>query len=118
MAKASAVFIQVIAVVAIACAGVAQAADYPVKSIHLVSAYTPGGGNDILARTVGQRLSEVVGQQVIIDNRPGAAGAIVRHDSVMSAYAAARELSNENDRIVIFGSFLTVAAFLSAKSRG
>ena len=49
--------------------------------------------------------------------KSGATGAIVRHDSVMSAYAAARELSNENDRIVIFGSFLTVAAFLSAKSR-
>ena len=49
--------------------------------------------------------------------KSGTGGAIVRHDSVLSAYAAARELSNENDRIVVFGSFLTVAAFLSAKSR-
>ena len=47
---------------------------YPNKPLRLIVPFPPGGGNDILARTVGQRLSEVVGQQVIIDNRGGAGG--------------------------------------------
>ena len=76
MAKASAVFIQVIAVIAIACAGVAQAADYPVKSIHLVSAYTPGGGNDISARIMAEALAPRLGQPVLVENRAGAGGLI------------------------------------------
>ena len=50
--------------------------DYPIKSLRLIVPFPPGGGNDILARAVGQRLSEVVGQQIIVDNRGGAGGLI------------------------------------------
>ncbi len=52
------------------------AANYPEKALRLVVPFPPGGGNDILARTLGQRLSEVVSQQVVVDNRGGAGGAL------------------------------------------
>jgi tripartite-type tricarboxylate transporter receptor subunit TctC len=52
------------------------AAPYPTKPIRIIVAYTPAGATDILARTVGQKLSESWGQPVIIDNRAGAAGNI------------------------------------------
>lgn len=49
-----------------------SAADYPTKPIRFLAGVVPGGATDILARAVGQRLSERFNQQVIIDNRPGA----------------------------------------------
>jgi len=47
---------------------------YPTKSIRMVVPYAPGGGSDIVARIVGQKMSDTMGQAIIIDNRPGAAG--------------------------------------------
>ena len=52
----------------------ASAADYPTKPIRLIVPFPPGGGNDILARAIGQRLAEVIGQQIVVDNRGGAGG--------------------------------------------
>ncbi|MBI3938207.1 MAG: tripartite tricarboxylate transporter substrate binding protein [Betaproteobacteria bacterium] len=49
---------------------------YPIKPIRFVVPYPPGGGADTLARAVGQKLSENLGQQVVIDNRGGAGGII------------------------------------------
>lgn len=60
------------------------AAAYPSKPIHIIVGYTPGGANDILARLVGQKLSETFGQPVIVENRPSA-GAIVGTDLVAKA---------------------------------
>ena len=58
-------------------ATVTFAADgYPNKPIRIVVAYTPAGTTDILARAVGQKLTEAWGQSVIVDNRPGANGNI------------------------------------------
>jgi tripartite-type tricarboxylate transporter receptor subunit TctC len=55
----------------------AVAADaYPSKPIRIVVAYTPAGTTDILARAIGQKLTEAWGQSVIVDNRPGANGNI------------------------------------------
>jgi tripartite-type tricarboxylate transporter receptor subunit TctC len=54
----------------------AQPAKYPERPLRLIVPFPPGGGNDILARAVGQRLAENIGQQVIIDNRGGAGGMI------------------------------------------
>jgi len=55
---------------------VAQAPIYPNKPIRLIVAFPPGGGSDITARIVGQKLAERWGQQVIVDNRSGANGNI------------------------------------------
>lgn len=49
---------------------------YPTRPIRLVVPYPPGGGSDLVARAVGQRMSESLGQPVVIDNRPGAASMV------------------------------------------
>jgi tripartite-type tricarboxylate transporter receptor subunit TctC len=54
----------------------ATAQQFPIKPIRIIVAYTPAGATDILARAVGQKMSETWGQPVIIDNRPGANGNI------------------------------------------
>ena len=48
------------------------AADYPDKFIRMIVPYAPGGSSDVLARTLGQKLGESLGQTFVIDNRPGA----------------------------------------------
>ena len=56
--------------------GVAHAAEYPNKPIRMIVGFAPGGGTDTTARAISAKLGELVGQQVIIDNRAGAAGNI------------------------------------------
>ena len=72
-----------LSVVALLCLGAAahstataQPATYPTKPIRLVVPFTPGGSTDILARAIGQELTRAWGQSVIVDNVPGAGGAI------------------------------------------
>ena len=52
------------------------AAGYPARPVRWVVPFTPGASNDIIARLVGQKLTEALGQQFVIDNRPGAGGAV------------------------------------------
>jgi tripartite-type tricarboxylate transporter receptor subunit TctC len=54
----------------------ATAQGYPAKSIRFIVPFPPGGGNDTIARLIGQKLTAATGQQVLVDNRPGAGGAI------------------------------------------
>ncbi len=65
-----------ISVCALAATAAGAADVYPNKPIRIVVAYTPAGTTDILARAIGQKLTEAWGQAVIIDNRPGANGNI------------------------------------------
>ncbi|MDB5810531.1 MAG: hypothetical protein JWN94_2653, partial [Betaproteobacteria bacterium] len=65
-----------VATSALTLAPSAAAQAYPVKPIRFVVPYAPGGNTDILARLLGQKLAEAWGQQVIIDNRAGAAGTV------------------------------------------
>jgi tripartite-type tricarboxylate transporter receptor subunit TctC len=59
-----------------AAAQAAAGTDYPNRSIRMVVPFAPGGATDILARIVGQRLTELWGQTVVIDNRAGAGGTV------------------------------------------
>ena len=54
----------------------AFAQDYPNKPIRVVVPYSPGGGTDVLSRAIGERLGVALGQSVVVENRPGANGAI------------------------------------------
>src|SRR5438270_13988558 len=56
------------------CVGVAQS--YPIKPIRMLVGFPAGGGADVVARGLSPRLTETLGQQVIVDNRPGANGMI------------------------------------------
>jgi tripartite-type tricarboxylate transporter receptor subunit TctC len=53
-------------------AGDARALDYPTRPVRFVVGHPPGGATDILARLIGQRLSEKLGQQFVVENKPGA----------------------------------------------
>ena len=76
-AVAAAVLILVLAVSA-------RAQSYPTQTIRIVVAYAPGGTGDIVARMIAQPLSEALGQNIVIENRAGATGAIGTQ-SVVSA---------------------------------
>ena len=57
-------------------AACAAAQGYPAKPVRFVVPYAPGGSTDTLARTIGVKLTDLLGQQVVVDNRPGASGNI------------------------------------------
>ena len=69
----------VAAAVALACAGLpasTYAQTYPSKSIRWIVPFPPGGGTDLISRTLAQKLAEAWGQQVLVDNRPGSGGTL------------------------------------------
>ena len=63
-------------IVASAYATGAAAADYPTRYIHLILPFPPGGGTDAVSRILGKKMSDDLGQNIVIDNRPGAAGTL------------------------------------------
>src|ERR1700687_2863239 len=64
--------------------GTASALDYPTRPVRFVVGYPPGGATDIIARLIGQRLSEKLGQQFVVENKPGA-GNNIGTESVVNA---------------------------------
>lgn len=62
-----------------------RADDYPSRPITLVVSTAAGGGNDIMARVIGERMSRTLGQQVVIENRPGAGGTTATRQVAKSA---------------------------------
>ncbi len=68
--------VQAISGIALACAWPTAAQNYPTKPIRLIIGFPAGGGTDVTARTITQRLSETFGQPIVIDYRPGAGGTV------------------------------------------
>ena len=78
---------------------------YPARAIRVVVPYAPGGGTDIVARTVAQRLSDILGQPLLIDNKPGANTAIGA-DAVAKAPADGYTLMFTNDATFVLNPAL------------
>ena len=81
----------------------AVAQQFPTRPIRLIVPFPPGGSNDILARLLAQRLSERYGQQVVVDNRPGA-------DGIIGTELAARASPDGHTLLVISASYAMNAA--------
>lgn len=82
MSKAASRLIAV-CVIGVASQGFAQ--DYPTRPVHFIVPYPPGGGTDVIARIVQPKLSENLGQPIVIDNRGGAGGAVGTDAAAKSA---------------------------------
>ena len=82
-------------------AGVAAAQDYPSKSLRLIVPASPGGGADFLARIVGIKLTEAMGQSVVVDNRAGASGTIAADITAKSVGDGYTVLMGQSTSIVI-----------------
>ena len=84
--------------------------DYPVKTVRLIVPFPPGGTTDIVARTLAQVMSKDLGQQVIIDNRPGANG-------VIGAEVAARSPADGYTAFMTSASILAITPHLRSDLR-
>jgi len=91
----------------LAGSGFASAQTYPAKPLRLVAAFPAGGPSDIVARAVGKRMAEMLGQSVVVDNRTGAGGNI-------GAEIVAKS-PPDGYTVLLGGSFLTIAPSLYAK---
>ena len=74
----------IFAVLALA-AGLAQSQQYPTRPVRIIAPFAPGGGTDFIARLIAQKLTERLGQQVIVENKPGAGGNLGAEFAVKSA---------------------------------
>jgi len=96
------------AIAAVACAGLSASAcaqDFPIKPIRLVVPVPPGGGADFVARSYAMQLTKAFGQQVVVDNRGGAAG-IIAMDAVAKAPPDGYTLIQTNISTVSINPFI------------
>ncbi|MBX9810092.1 MAG: tripartite tricarboxylate transporter substrate binding protein [Burkholderiales bacterium] len=77
-------YIKPLALICALMPAAAFSAEYPTKAVRMLVGFAPGGGTDTTARAMAGKLSERLGQQVIIDNRPGAAGNIATEITAQS----------------------------------
>jgi tripartite-type tricarboxylate transporter receptor subunit TctC len=89
------------ALLAAACVNAWAQSDYPNRSVKLVVPYSAGGSTDVLARVIGQRLSESLGQPFVIENRPGAGGIVATLAVVKSPADGYTLLVSDMSQVVI-----------------
>lgn len=77
---------RLVAAFSLALLGVAAAQDYPSRPITLVVPYAAGGGNDVMARIVAEKMSKSLGQQIVIENKGGAGGSIATRQEIGRAH--------------------------------
>lgn len=93
------------AALALASTGLARAnTDFPSKTINVIVPYAPGGQGDVFARLLGDPLSRALGQAVIVDNRPGASGALGTRIAAKAAPDGHTLLMGQTGEMVINGS--------------
>ena len=85
MAKRAAYAAIALVLGAIGAPGLAVAQDYPTRPITLVVPYSAGGGNDVMARIVAEKMSKSLGQQIVIENKGGAGGSIATRQVAKAA---------------------------------
>ncbi|NBR27896.1 MAG: tripartite tricarboxylate transporter substrate binding protein [Betaproteobacteria bacterium] len=100
--------IAVLALLGVACVTDAWAQAWPSKVVRVVTGSVAGGGADVTGRPIVQRMSEMLKQQVIIDNRPGAAG-LLANDLV------AKSAPDGYTLLLTPGSFLIITSYLNAR---
>src|SRR5438876_5671109 len=86
----------------------AAAQTYPVRQISLVVPFAPGGPADFLGRLVGQKMSEDLGQQIVVDNRPGA-------NTIIGAQAVAKAAPDGYTLLMAIDGTLVMNPFLYSK---
>ncbi len=82
----------------------AHAQPFPSRPIRLISPYPPGGGNDVLARLIADKLGEGLGQRVIVDNRAGA-------NTIVGTDLAAKSAPDGHTMVLVPNSFVTNVGF-------
>jgi tripartite-type tricarboxylate transporter receptor subunit TctC len=78
-------FLKFALALALSAAGAVHAQSWPTKPLRLISPYPPGGANDLTARIISQKLGAALGQQVLVENKPGAATQIATQSVAKSA---------------------------------
>ncbi|MBY0271749.1 MAG: tripartite tricarboxylate transporter substrate binding protein [Burkholderiales bacterium] len=82
------------------CGGIAQAQTYPAKTVRIIVPFAPGGGSDFIARAIAPPLSKAMGQQFVVDNRPGAG-------STLGSEIALKSPADGYTLLLISGSYTT-----------
>ncbi|MEX2036956.1 MAG: tripartite tricarboxylate transporter substrate binding protein, partial [Xanthobacteraceae bacterium] len=96
------------ALLLLALAPISFAQSYPTRTITLIVPFAPGGPADLLARLIGQKLGEDLGQQVVVDNRPGA-------NTIIGAQAVARAKPDGYTLLMAIDGTLVMNPFLYSK---
>jgi tripartite-type tricarboxylate transporter receptor subunit TctC len=82
----------------------AHAQPFPTRPIRLISPYPPGGGNDVLARLIADKMGEGLGQRVIVDNRAGA-------NTIVGTEIVAKSAPDGHTLVLVPNSFVTNVGF-------
>ncbi|MCX7138733.1 MAG: tripartite tricarboxylate transporter substrate-binding protein [Proteobacteria bacterium] len=84
--------------------GLTHAQPFPNRPIRLISPYPPGGGNDVLARLIAEKMGEGLGQRVIVDNRAGA-------NTIVGTDIVAKSAPDGHTMVLVPNSFVTNPGF-------